>query len=279
MLWVPPARFTNIQSNLPATPDNSQWGIRYTADAVSANTKGAYSAGEIFSSTTYDTFLVAIGWNGVGGSNTNTSTLLDIGIGASESESTIISNLLVGWRGSTTAAIGPHVIYLPLFIPAGSRVAGRIQSAALSRTIDVAVWLYQGASQVPWHLYTGMDDYGVDTTTSRGTSHTPGNSGSESAWASVGSTASRDYDGLFFLTQGLAGVDTVMIVGGYHWEIGYSDTTLAEYFESTSTAEVICGPHPAFPLPTSVPLGTQLQVRGECSTTAEARDVAIYGLY
>lgn len=276
-LWVPPARFANVQNNLVATPSGTDWGVSITG-AGTANTKGAYSAGEIFSSTTYDTYLVVLGLYNTSGTNTNTSALLDIGIGASGSESTIISNLLVGWRPGVTVG-GPTVFYLPIFIPAGSRVAGRVQGAQTSKVVRVAMWLYQGASQVPWRSYIGMDDYGVDTATSCGTSHTPGNTGAESAWASVGSTTSRNYDALFFLPQGLAGVDTAMLSSTQHWEIGYGSTTFCEYWEQSTTSEQTIGPVPGFPIPCSVPSGTQLQVRAEASATAEARDVAIYGLY
>lgn len=277
-LWVPPVHFVGTQNNLEATPVTTGYGTLLTA-AATANTKGAYSSGELISSTTYDTYMMCLVWDGTGVSNTNTSMLLDIGLGASGSETTIISNLLVGWTADWVGALGGHHIYLPIFIPAATRVAGRIQAAIGGDAMNLTIFLFQGASQVPWRTYVGMDDYGVDTATSRGTSHTPGNTGAESTWASVGSTASRNYDALFFMTQGLAGVDTGMLSLSTHWEIGYSSTTFVEYWERTTAAEITSGPIPTIPMPASVPSGTQLQVRATASGTAEARDVAIYGLY
>ena len=51
-------------------------------------------------------------------------------------------------------------------------------------------------------MCTGMDAYGIDTASSMGTAHTPGDTGAESAWADIGAPLSRNYKGFLVIPQG-----------------------------------------------------------------------------
>lgn len=273
MLWLPKTYQRTHESNLSATPSGTTLGTTVTASAT-PHTKGSYA--QILASTAFDVFGFWVDINNTTASNTNTSSLLDISIGAAASEQVIVSNLLCGWRaGSTTAQPQGH--YFPIFIPKGTRVAARCQSAVVSKQINTAFFFFEGDSRFgAGSFFVGCDAYGTDTATSTGTAHTAGNTGTESAFASIGTTLSRNYGAVSLVPQGKTS-DTAMTAGIYHYELGIGDAQLGGYEIRmiANGAEYTMFSH-SFPLYANLPSGTQLQVRGECSGTAESIDLAAY---
>lgn len=277
-LFVPKSYHVKMENNLVATPAGTLIGTRLTASAT-PHTKGAYSSGQLLAVTAYDVVGIWIDINSSAASNTRTDSLLDIGIGASGSEKTIINNLLCGWRTGGTSG-NPQGHYFPIFIPKGTRIAGRVQSAVVSKQIEVSIFLFEGDTRFGYgSIFSACDSYGVDTATSAGTAHTSGNTGSESAFASLGSTLSRDYSGIMLVPQGKTD-STAMSASVYHFELGVGDAQLNghEIRAITNTAEYLMF-HPAMPINVNLPSGTQLQVRGECSGTAESIDFGAYCFY
>lgn len=273
MLLPQPAQQAIWQSNLPATPSTTQWGTTVTAHAT-PHTKGSYA--QLVASTTYESFGF---WLAVAGSATSaarTDQLLDVAIGAAASEVVILSNLLVGWRNLPTVA--PYWVWIPLYIPKGTRVSARIQALITVDVLDVQIQLNEGANGMPGQIFSGCDAYGIDTATSQGTSHTPGNTGAESTAASIGSVTSKQYRAVML---GVGGVfsGVVMATAAYHWELQIGGVTRCEWTAYASSSEFMCGPFPPSPFYTPIPSGAQLQIRGECSGTADAQDVAYYCFY
>lgn len=96
-----------------------------------ANTKGAYS--QIVSSTFADIggiFVVFDSQNTASGSSNVSTSLIDIAVGASGSEVVIVPNTLLSiFLGGSAAILGGYLPYMPIQIPAGSRIAVRSQSS------------------------------------------------------------------------------------------------------------------------------------------------------
>jgi hypothetical protein len=258
------------QSNLAATPGSGMSGTLITGHA-SQHTKGSYS--QLIASTTYDSHGFWLSVTDTVLSGSDTSLLLDIGIGASGSEVVLAPNLMAGFRPATGAG---YLAFLPLFIPRATRVAARLQGIIGGDTANVAVFLNGGSSHPRTQIYKGCDAYGIDISDSGGTAHTAGNTSSESTDANVGTTLSRDYRAVM-LGTGFSGA--AANARAYHWELTDGTNTLCEWFDFINASEAIFGPFPFAPFEIPLASGTQLQIQGECSGVADARDVAFYCFY
>lgn len=267
-LIVPSIAQAAWQNNLPATPTVNAAGTTITAHA-SINTKGSYT--ELFSATTYDSYGFWLATNNSSANATDTSMLLDIAIGAAASEVVIFPNYLCGYR----TGIG-GMIFVPLFIPKGSRVSARIQALISADDINVVMHLNGGRSGLGGSIFVGCDAYGVNTADSGGTAHTPGNTGTESTDANVGSVLSRDYGAVLL---GLGHSGTGLSANAVHWELTDGTNTLAEWWSQHQSTEQIFGPWPPVPFNMKLAGGTQLQIQAEASGTGDANDVAFYCFY
>ncbi len=145
-------------------------GVTITASGT-ANTMGSYT--ELVASTAFDaTWLyVMLGTNA--SSTVDSSMLVDIGIGAASSEQVLAPTLMAGGAASW-AGDSPMIYAFNVFVPAGSRLSARCQSATASRTILANVWI-GGGSRIPgrW-VGSRITAYGINTAASRGTLITPG---------------------------------------------------------------------------------------------------------
>lgn len=261
----------NWQTNITATPSTSVPGTNVTASG-SIHTKGSYT--QLISSTTYDWHGFWLHAGNTGTSGAATDVLLDIAIGASSSEQIILPDWMVGWATNSSGSY-KH-LWVPLFIPRGTRIAARCQALIASDVVNVLVFGCPGGSGLPSPLFTNCDAYGIDASTSSGTSHTAGNSGAESTDANVGGTTSKNYGAVML---GVASQSSTTTGIAYHWELTIGGTTHAEWYTNNTTGEIVCGPYPPAPIPVSIPSGTQLQIQGEASGTAQAQDVAFYLFY
>jgi hypothetical protein len=208
---------------------------------------------------------------------TITDTLLDIALAPTGggSEQIIVPDFLCGWLplGNST---GQSEVHLPIFLPKGLALRGRVQGNVVSETVDVAVMLFGGMGGAAWPTYSGCDAYGIDTDAdSSGTSHTAADSGSESTWVDFGTTMSRNYKGLMLRAHG---TNTTQTNVAYHFEVGVASTTYAEWHVLNDTGEAT-EVWPQIPIPCNIPAGTQLMVRGECSGVAQAMELALYLFY
>jgi hypothetical protein len=257
------------QHNLAATPV-VELGTQMTADAT-IHTKGAWV--EVIASTNYDVFGFWALFNTTGSSAAATDVLMDIAIGPSQ-ENIIVPDFMAGWMaGGSNGFSSP--VFFPIYIPRGTKISARIQALITADTASLALMLCSGNSGLPIPLFAGCDAYGVASASSSGVAHTPGNSGAESTAANIGSVTSKNYGAVLLRT---AGNDNNMVAAAYHWELMIGGVTAAEWYTSNLAVEMIYT-FPPCPIPVSIPAGTQLQIRAECSTTAESNDVALYCFY
>lgn len=280
-LGIPANQFRELAHNLQATPSTTGPGTTLTASAT-IHTKGNFV--DLLGPLSFDVYSVSCCVTGVATSAAQTSMLIDLAIhtsaGAAGSVGTIIIPDMLA-SSAPNAGDGPRILFvdLPLFIPKGSVIRARIQALIASDTCIFGIWCRGGSKHPPWPLFSGADAYGISTATSNGTSITAGNTGAEGTWTSVGSTTTRPYSAILPMGVGQAGSATITAGLGYHYEIGYSSTTFGEFYFRTDSTERIPGIFPPIPIYQRIPSGTQLQARGECSGTAQAHDIALYGLY
>lgn len=150
----------------------------------STNTKGSYT--EFVASAPFDADGFYIRFN----SNSAVADYLaDFAVGPSGSEVVIVPNLLVS-GGSDTSAWGE--VYVPLGVPAGERVAGRVQSSDASATVNCTIELVAGSFYAAQRM-TQATNYGSDTSDSGGVQVDPGGSANtKGAWAVISSAIDRD---------------------------------------------------------------------------------------
>lgn len=110
-----------------------------------ANTKGVYS--QITSSTVADIagiFVTFDAQNTSSGSSNASTSLIDIAVGGAGSEIVIVPNILLSvFAGGSATQFGAAMPYMPIQIPAGSRLAVRSQSstnASPDRIIGCTIW-------------------------------------------------------------------------------------------------------------------------------------------
>lgn len=272
-LMLPRASLGLTQNNLTATPSQAAHGTSVPASST-ANTKSSWV--QLFAATNFDVWGITLSLGVDSASAAVRSNLYDIGVGPAASEQVLLSNIM-STAGGNIATNPQFPIFIPVFIPAGVRVAARHQSNASSQGCRLVMFLHGGATSPPWAVFSGGDGIGVDTTDSGGLSHTAGSTGVESTWTNLGSTLARSY-GAMLPMIGL-GTDSNLASGVYHAEFGIGSTTMAEYMFGTSSTEYITCLMPNIPFYGNFPAGTQMQVRAECSGAADDLDYALLGLY
>lgn len=136
----------------------SSRGTTVTGHA-SANTKGSYV--ELTASTAFDAdgFLLVASTPTVA-----VDHMLDIAVGGAGSEAVVLANLAVELYFTG----GSPAVFIPVAIPAGSRVSARVQGSTGGAAIDIALVLVKGGLAGSVGLTTATT-YGADTTTSTGT--------------------------------------------------------------------------------------------------------------
>jgi hypothetical protein len=271
-LMLPRVGLQPMQNNLSATPSSTLPGTTVTASAT-PHTKGAWA--QMFASTNFPVCGITLTIANDATSTDSVKNLYDLGTGGSGSEVPIVSNIF-----NTAAAIqtGLSSYYLPIFIPKGTRISCRKQSATGSKTGSVFAFLHGGWSSPPDGMFAGAEGIGVNLATSGGLDHAAGSSGVESSWENIGSPLARTY-GAIFPTVGM-GSDLDMLSQIGHLEIGIGGVVLGETLFATNSAESIVRNIPNVPILGRFPAGSQLQVRAEMSSTADTSvGVALLGLY
>lgn len=169
--------FANTFS-LPATP----------------HTPSAWSA-LVLSRTPTDVHYVVVGVPNVSAASTNPATLLDIAIGDSGSEVVIASGIPFGGSG------GGMSFGLPLFIPAGSRVSVRAQSARTNLSI-IGTFVRMYATPFGATTPASIDVLGV----SRANSGATPMSGSAGTYTQIAASTARDYQAVICLPSLAPGI-------------------------------------------------------------------------
>lgn len=198
--------------------------------------------------------------------NTQASFLVDIAVGGAGSEAVLVAD--VHWAGVPDQ---PLFLNLPIGLPPGTRVSARAAS-------DVALANISANLQV---IGAGFDQavpkcaavtYGAVAADSGGTSVDPGATiNTDGAWQEVtvpGTGTTLPHTGLSFFV----GNQNNPAPAGATWlvDIGIgaagSETQQVSNFRLVGTTAGNIGPTPSPVYPVSIPLGSRIAVRTQCST-------------
>lgn len=273
-LWTPPSCFTKFETSLttPAAPPGT------TVTGGAANTKGSYA--QLIASSAFDCYAILVEFNDNRAAGVARTGLCDIAIGAAASETVIIPNLNCGYAGdgADSNACGGQRYFFPLYIPSGSRISARMQSAAGAVTTRTFVHLFGGPTRPVW-AGTTVTDYGTNLATSRGATVVPGTAG-EGTWTQVvaSTTQAHSYVAAGF---GLDGSTNVAASIGY-FDLGLGAATEVAIIENMpygmSSAEQVAFYYP-IGIAAPVASGTRIAARAYQRTgVASNIDVIAYGV-
>lgn len=229
-----------------------------TANA-SANTKGNYA--QITSGLTHDIWALQIGMLP---SSSADDYLLDIAIGSAGNEVVIVSDIHFP---STQNAF--DTIKFPFYIPAGTRIAVRIQATTGGVTGTVII---QGLAPGDFGLYPPVehcDTYGDNTTTSGGVSVDPG--GTINTVGSYSQLTSSTTNPIRMLLIDI-GCQKNTAPSSFRWEVNIaiggagSERNIISFHLQGGTSGSQGGPRPAhMEFEIFIPAGTRLSANAQCS--------------
>lgn len=273
-----PPVFAYYTSNYPATPNaNQPPSTTYTAGASSADG----TAVTCLSALGHDVHLVKLHlWgNSSTGVDMNTAGDLLIDPAGGTAWVSLVEDLVCGATKTSAISSSPTSYEFPLWIPAGASVGWRAKNVRAATTAGcmVLVQVYGEPSRPEmWWCGQGVETLGIAD--AKGTAITPGNSGAAGAWTSVGSPTTRHIKAV---QLGVNTSDDTALSAYYHFSLGAGSQLLPgtglvwkglatdESGSSLGTGLQYC----------NVPVGTQMQARATCNTTAEVLYAAIYGVY
>lgn len=165
----------------------SNSGTQLLVASSTPNTNGLWT--QIISSTSDEATLLAVYISAIGINSQDSSTLLSIGVGASGSEASIISGIAVGGANVIDGPRPGVYFFIPVKIPSGSRISGRIQGIRASQNANITIYAYNfGFSSF---LTTSSDVIGTDASTSKGTLLSANNS-----WTEIISSTTKSYSAI-----------------------------------------------------------------------------------
>ena len=237
----------------------------------SLNTKGAWT--QIVASTTYPAAGIMLQINSEPGSG-DCFWLADVGIGGAGSEVVIVPNI-IGGRLASTLGDSSHC-YVPVQIPAGSRVAMRYQVAVTAATPLTAQIIGFGDSGKFYPPPMALTDYGTVTASSKGTQVDPGGTANtKGAYAQLVASTTQTIRGLIVqilpdasyaaapahslvdIAIGGAGSEQVVIPNIMH-------------NPTETSGSVIQANNAPFYYPASIPSGSRIAARSQCDTNTAA---------
>lgn len=284
MLWVPPAAPWGTESNYHDILYPSATVGTAVSFPATANTKSSWV--QIDAALARDVCEIEFAAIGTGVNGSNSSTLLDIGIGAAGSETVLIADIPIGFCNSQGSGV-PGTIRIPVSIPAGTRVAVRVQSMRSTGSFNVAMAFNNGV-QLPGLAYqpSCFDTYGARSASSNGQQiSASATTYANGAWVELTAATARDHRGFLLLSQGWGGTVAgaiSMLASGWIIELGAgapgAEVVLGSASIRLSTAEVRQGPWPTWPIWACLPAGTRLVARCRSDLTSGSIDAVAIGI-
>jgi len=252
-----------------ALPFISDSGYISVTGSSTIHTKGAWT--QLVSSTASQSALAILSFGNVGAASTNTSTLVDIGVGGAGSESVVIPNIAVG------GYVNGPVIWVPIRIPAGSRVAARCQSLVSSKAISVRIYLFSHTDSA--RCPTSVNAIGADTATSAGVAL----SGASGSWTEIAAATAADFQALTLVPSSSA---TAGNNGNWRLSLGIgaagSEIELMNLVANQTANPLVQAPSgdnfAATPAGLFVPTGTRIAVRHNITSNPGRLSAMVLGV-
>jgi hypothetical protein len=249
-----------------STTDNNYPGVTCTASAT-PHAVGAWQVLDASLSANCDgiTIWIAASTNTSSG---NSSTILEIGTGAGGAE-TVWASILVGYRQNGAG----EMITVPGYIASGTRVVARARAVEVSQTVFFGYFFHPATKT---GVFPAPTTYGIDTSTSRGTTVTaPGSLNTKGAWTNIGSATSVEHDALCITCQNAGG--TAMHGSSILIDIGWDSTVKLPDLALYGATTEYYTPYTPMTYGIYVPSGVTLQARYARANSGNALDLAIVG--
>jgi len=227
--------------------DDGQGAAKKTVDTGSANTKTGWV--EITASLDYSISGILLGVQNAPGEY----QVIDIGIGAGGSEIVVVPNLRISDSLSGGHANNSH--WIPLALPAGTRIACRSQGSAGSAFCRLKFqYLYDAFAGI--QAPSRYEDWGFNAANTQGTAFTTG-AGSKGAWSQlIAASAFTTKWIMIHVVGNTAPVDMWVDIG-----VGAaaSEVVIVPNLQYTvENRSVTYGP-----IPLSIPAGSRVAARGQ----------------
>lgn len=235
----------------------------------SINTKGSYS--ELVTSLAYDCFGFTLEFTAI--NQPATGALVDIAIGASGSEVIILSDICYDMGSVFPYNPGTASMYVPIALPAGTRIAGRMQAGVASTTAQIGFHAFDGGfdTQNPLGFAT---TYGADETKSLGTAIDPGSSANtKGSWVQLTGSSAYAIRALQMMLDSRGGVDTTN--GNWFMDIGIGgagseQVLIPNVFSFVSANRSMMTLRYPPIMAVSIPAGTRIAARAQSTLTTSA---------
>jgi hypothetical protein len=219
--------------------------------------------------------------------------LVDIAVGGAGSEVVIAANL--GCSSGTGSISRGANYFIPINIPAGSRLSAKSQSNLATATVRVIMNLW-GQGFAPSPGLSRVETLGAVTASSRGTpfdpqSTTPNTKGTADPGSAAGGgyftigTSTFPYKYIILGFLGVGSGSAVRLSASWLVDVTIgasgSRTTLIPNLQlQSSTTDDTVVPNCIGPFPVDLPAGTVLGIRAQCTITTATRivDCIIYGI-
>jgi len=279
MLHVPVGANT-YGVTLPSWGTSRPAAANGTAITPAAGSYGSWA--QVGSDLTADAYGILININSNYTASASRNTVVDIGVdpAGGSSYTARIAGLICGNADSYTSAgrSGCGVwYYFPLFIPANSSVAARGHST-VATAFRVGIIVMQRPSN-PAMIRKGSFVETLGVSGNQGTAITPGTT-AESSWVSIGTTTKRCW--WWQMGWQVPSTDTGHQTAAIHLDLALTNTgsgiIIRDLMVNTQAQESLTNRPLTQGVEWDVPAGTTLYVRAQTSGTAEASQVAVYGL-
>lgn len=246
-------------------PSTTAPGVSVVPGAT--NAEGAWTSIATGSNIAFDCYWLLLWISGANTTANDKSQILDVGVDSAGGTNyqALLSNICCGDSGFSLD--GGYFYYFPLLIKAGSQVAVRVQgSNGTAGTVRVAPQFWGRASN-PCEIKVGRYSETIGSiTNSGGQSFTPGTSGAEGTWQSLGTTT-KSLWWWQLCPQISNGTITAL---QYAIDLAYGDANNKHFIVRraqmfvTGTVEKVNFVHPPNCY-CDVPAGSTIYVRGSCS--------------
>ena len=254
----------------------TSFGTVVTSSAT-ANTKGAYT--QLIAATASDAAFMEVR---IYVQNSNSPNFaIDIAVGASGSEVVLVPNLV-----TQTIFAGYNLVVwaFPISIPAGTRIAARMQDSSGSQTATVSLTLFDAGFTMP-DGYSGVDAIGFTATSTEGTSLTPSTTvDTMGAYSQLIAATTRDYVGIFGAFDSQQGNSKVQsyLVDVAIGASGSEQIIIPKLFNYNSDSNNWMFQFPFHPI--QIPAGTRIAARCQTNATSGSGnqrpiDLTLYGVY
>ena len=249
-------------------------GTVITASAT-ANTKGSWA--QIVAATPISASSVIVMLSSPSAAG---DYLVDIGTGIANFETILVPNILYCRRASDACA---H-FRLPVGVPAGARLAARVQSTSASATVAAAIMLLS-------HGFPGMahfgfiQDYGTALADSGGVSVDPGATlNTKNTWSQIVASTARPARWLM-ISIGNVG-NNVRTNANWLFDVGIGSAgqehvILANMGLNAFGTPDLVQPLVYGPFPVAIPSGSRIAAHAQCDisdATDRLFDIAVYGV-